>query len=57
MGLLVHKDLGGDNGAKGLEGLVEVCVCELGREVVDEEVGTLGTLVRLNEDQSFFCIL
>ena len=31
VGLLVHKDLGGDNGAEGEEGLVEVRVGELGR--------------------------
>ena len=38
VGLLVDEDLGGDDGAEGLEGGDQVRVGELLRQVVDEEV-------------------
>ena len=47
VGLLVHKDLGGDDGAEGDKGLVEVGIGELWRQVVDEQVGSIRSLVRL----------
>ncbi len=45
--LLVDEDLGGDDLPEGGEGLEEVGVGELLREVVDEEVGPLRSLVLL----------
>ncbi len=47
VGLLVDEDLGRDDAAEGIEGLEEVRIGELLREVVDEEVGPVGTLVLL----------
>ena len=47
VGLLVHKDLGGDDGAEGEEGLQQVGIGELWRQVVDEQVGSVRPFVRL----------
>lgn len=44
VGLLVDEDLGGDDVAEGAEGLCEVRVRELLRQVVDEQVGPLRAL-------------
>ncbi len=43
--LLVDEDLGGDDLPEGGEGLEEVGIGELLREVIDEEVGALRSLV------------
>ncbi len=47
VGLLVEKDLGGDDGPEGEKGLVEVRIRELRWQVVDEQVGSFRSLVRL----------
>ena len=44
IGLLVDEDLGADDVAEGVEGLEEVGVAELLGQVVDEQVGAVGTL-------------
>ena len=45
LGDLVHKHLCADNGAVGCEGVVEVCVPKVLRQVVDEEVTALRALL------------
>jgi hypothetical protein len=47
VGLFVEKDLGRDDGPEREKCLVEVRVRELWREVVDEQVGSFRSLVRL----------
>ncbi len=47
VGLLVEKDLGRDDGPEREKCLVEVRVRELRWQVVDEQVGSFRSLVRL----------
>ena len=45
--LLVYEDLGRDHGTEGIESLQEITIGELLRQVINEEVGPLGTFVLL----------
>lgn len=38
----VHKDFGRDHGSEGQEGLDELCITKLLRQVIDEEVTAFG---------------
>ena len=47
IGLLVDENLGGDHSPEGVEGLEEIAVRKLLRQVVDEQVGAVRALVLL----------